>query len=692
MAAPAPEHVRNIVLVGQDGAGKTSLAEAMLFVSGKTPRMGTTHDGKSYLDYDPEEIKRKFTISTSIAPIPYKDYKINVLDTSGHPDFIGDTLATMQAAEMALFVVDAVDGPQVMTTKLWREAEDMRLSRAVYINHIDRENANFDAAMALLHARFGGRLGAVTIPIGQGPDFEGVIDIIRMEARYFEDGGERVEAVETLPAKYQEEARNARDKLCDLVAEADDELMMKYLEGEEQLTQEELEGLLDKAIAQELIIPVFVGSTIIMQGVQGLMEDICTYFPHPKSHGRFRMADDVTVRIDETKPPCAFAFKTVSDPFVGRLTFLKVISGYLEPGLELVCGRTGKKERLGKIQVMMGKEAVDVKSAKAGDIVVVPKLSDVRAGDTLSCEGTIAIEPLPLPEPLYPVAIEAVSKKEEDKLGTFLARAAEADPTIRITRDEDTHQTIIHAMGETQVDMLIGRLKEQSGVEARLVPVRIPYRETITKQAEAQGRHKKQTGGAGQFGDCWLRLAPIPGEGYEFVDEIKGGAIPNGLIPAVDKGVREAMEEGFLAGYPMVDIKCTVFDGSYHSVDSNEMAFKTAARIGFRACCENAGPIILEPWATMEVTVGEEYAGTIMGDISTRRGRIVGTDAGFAAGETVIKMRAPYAEVINYTKDLRSMTRGSGSYTLTLEGYEQAPADVTKKLVEAYEAARAVGN
>ena len=324
--------------------------------------------------------------------------------------------------------------------------------------------------------------------------------------------------------------------------------------------------------------------------------------------------------------------------------------------------------------------------------MVVPKLSDVRAGDTLSCEGTIAIEPLPLPEPLYPVAIEAVSKKEEDKLGTFLARAAEADPTIRITRDEDTHQTIIHAMGETQVDMLIGRLKEQSGVEARLVPVRIPYRETITKQAEAQGRHKKQTGGAGQFGDCWLRLAPIPGEGYEFVDEIKGGAIPNGLIPAVDKGVREAMEEGFLAGYPMVDIKCTVFDGSYHSVDSNEMAFKTAARIGFRACCQNAGPIILEPWATMEVTVGEEYAGTIMGDISTRRGRIVGTDAGFAAGETVIKMRAPYAEVINYTKDLRSMTRGSGSYTLTLEGYEQAPADVTKKLVEAYEAARAAGN
>ena len=690
MAAPATEHVRNVVLVGQDGAGKTSLAEAMLYISGKTPRMGTTHDGKSYLDYDPEEIKRKFTISTSIAPIPYKDYKINVLDTSGHPDFIGDTLATMQAAEMALFMVDAVAGPQVMTTKLWREAENMRLSRAVYINHIDRENANFDTIMATLHARFGSRLGAVTIPMGVDADFKGVIDIIRMKARYFDEGSS-AERVEDIPEEYAETAQAARDKLCDLVAEADDELMMKYLDGEEQLTQEELESLLDKAIAQELFIPVFVGSTIIMQGVQGLMEDICTYFPHPRSHGRFQLADGVTVPIDETKRPSAFVFKTVSDPFVGRLSFLKVLTGYLEPGLELINGRTGKKERLGKLQVMMGKETTDVKSAKAGDIIVVPKLAETRSGDTLSVEGDIAVEPMPLPAPQYPVAIEAVNKNEEDKLGTFLTRAAEADPTIRLTRNEDTHQTILTAMGDTQVDMLLGHLKEQTGVEVKLVPVRVPYRETIRKTAEAQGRHKKQTGGAGQFGDCWLRLEPNPGAGYEFVDEIKGGAIPNGLIPAVDKGVQEAMAEGFLAGYPMVDIKCAVFDGSYHSVDSNEMAFKTAARIGFRAACEKADPVILEPMASMDITVGEEYAGTIMGDISTRRGRIIGTDSN-DAGETVIMVRVPYAEVITYTKDLRSLTRGSGSYTLEIDGYQEAPRDVTAKLVEAYEAARAAGN
>ncbi len=691
MAAPETEHVRNIVLVGQDGAGKTSLAEAMLYVSGKTPRMGTTHDGKSYLDYDNEEIKRKFTISTSVAPIPYKDFKINVLDTSGHPDFIGDTLASMQAAEMALFVVDAVAGPQVMTNRLWREAENLQTSRAVYINHIDRENANFANAMAALHARFGSRLGAVTIPIGQDKDFKGVIDVIRMKARYH-SASSAEEVVEDIPEEYMEKAINAREKLCDLVAEADDELMMKYLDGEEQLTQEELEQLLDKAIAQELFIPVYVGSTIIMQGVQNLMEDIATYFPHPRSHGGFKaMADGTSIPIDETKRPSAFVFKTISDPFVGRLSFLKVLSGYLEPGVELINSRTGKKERLGKIQVMTGKEAMDVKSAKAGDIVVVPKLSETRSGDTLSVEGDIAIEPLNLPEPLYPVAIEAVNKNEEDKLGTFLAKAAEADPTIRITRDEMTHQTILHAMGDTQVDMLLSRLKEQTGVEARLVPVRIPYRETIRKTAEAQGRHKKQTGGAGQFGDCWLRLEPFPGGGYEFVDEIKGGVIPNGLIPAVDKGVQEAMAEGFLAGYPMVDIKCAVFDGSYHSVDSNEMAFKTAARIGFRAACEKANPVILEPMATMDIEVSEEYAGTIMGDISTRRGRIIGTDAG-DAGDTIIKVRVPYAEVIEYTKDLRSLTRGSGSYTIEIEGYEEAPHDVTKKLIEEYEKARAAGN
>lgn len=688
MAAPETLHVRNIVLVGQDGAGKTSLAEAMLYISGQTPRMGTTHDGKSYLDYDAEEIKRKFTMGTSVAPIPYKDYKINLLDTSGHPDFIGDTLATMHAAEMAMFVVDAVEGPQVMTTKLWREAETMRLSRSVFINHIDREHANFDVIMAALHARFGARLGVVTIPIGVDKDFKGVIDILRMKARYFEGDSERVEEI---PDEYLEQAQVARDKLCDLVAEADDDLMMKYLDGEEQLTQAELEGLFDKAIAQELFIPVFVGSTIIKQGIQGLMEDICTYFPHPTAHGPIPTADGGEVKVSKEGEPACFVFKTLADPYVGHLSFVKVLSGTLVPGLELLNARTGKKERLGHVCVMKGKETTPVKSAMAGDIVVVPKLVETRTGDTLSESGSIAIAPLLFPIPQYPVAIEAVNKKEEDKLGTFLARVAENDPTIRIERHEDTHQTVVTAMGEAQIDTILSRLAAQAKVETKLVPVRIPYRETIRKTAEAEGRHKKQTGGAGQFGDCWLRLEPNPGCGYEFVDAIKGGAIPGGLVPAVDKGVQEAMAEGVIAGYPMVDVKCTVFDGSYHPVDSNEMAFKTAARIGFRAACEQATPVVLEPMATMSIAVGESYAGAVMGDISTRRGRIIGTDSN-DAGETVIMVRVPYAEVVSYTKDLRSISRGSGSYTIELDGYEQAPADMQKKLVAEYEAKRAAGN
>lgn len=684
MAAPATEHVRNIVLVGQDGAGKTSLAEAMLHVSGKTPRMGTTHDGKSYLDYDEEEIRRHFTLGTSIAPIPYKDYKINLLDTSGQPDFLGDTLATMQAAEMAMFVVDAVDGPQVMTTRLWHEAETMRLCRCVFINHIDREHANFDVAMATLHARFGSRLGAVTIPMGVDKDFKGVIDVLRMKARYFEGEDERVEEI---PEDYLDVAQVARDKLCDLVAEADEDLMMKYLDGEEQLTQEELEQLLDKAIAQEIFIPVFVGSTIIKQGIKGLMEDIASYFPHPRAHGPFYLANGEELYVDETGEPAGFVFKTLSDPYVGRTSFIKVLSGYLEPGMELTNARSKKKERLSHLYVMMGKEPMDVKSGKAGDIIVVPKMNETKTGDTLSLSGDIEVDPLPSPVPLYPIALEAENKKDEDKLGTFLSKQAEIDPTLRLVRYEETHQQVVFTMGDMHVDVLLNKLKNQAKIEAHLVPVRIPYRETIQKTAEAEGRHKKQTGGSGQFGDCWLRLSPNPGEGYAFESEVVGGRIPKNLIPAVDKGVQEAMAEGFLAGYPMVDIKCVVFDGSYHAVDSNEMAFKTAARLAFRAACQQADPIILEPMADMDITVGEAYAGAVMGDISTRRGRIVGTDSN-DEGETIIVVRAPYAEVLSYTKDLRALSRGSGTYSVRLNGYEPAPYDVQKKLVELYEASR----
>lgn len=676
MAAPTTLHQRNIVLVGQDGAGKTSLAEAMLYVSGRTNRMGTTHDGKSFLDYDDEEIRRRFTLGTSIAPVPYKDYKINLLDTSGQPDFICDTLCTMAAAEMAMFVIDAVTGPQPMHNRLWHEAELMRLSRSIFVNHIDREGANFDLIMAQLHARFGSRLGAITIPIGVDSDFCGVIDVLRGKARYFEGDAERIDDI---PADYVEAYETAREKLCDLVAEADEDLMMKYLDGDEQLTQEELEQLLDQAIAQELFIPVYVGSTLVKQGIQGLMEDICTYFPHPRSHGAYPLADGGSISVDETGDPSFVAFKTIADPFVGRLSFVKVLSGYLEPGQELIDARTGRKERIGHLYVMLGKEPTDVKSAKAGDIIVIPKLADVRTGDTLSVKGDIAVQPLALPRPQYPVCIEAESRNDEDKLSAFLVRQVEVSHSLRLERNEETGQQVLYTMGDLQVDVLLNRLKAQTGIEARLAPVRIAYRETIRKSAQAQGRHKKQTGGSGQFGDCWLRVEPNPGAGYEFVNEVFGGHIPKNLIPAVDKGVQEALAHGPVAGFPMVDVKVACFDGSYHAVDSNEMAFKTAARIAFKAAVEQANPVVLEPYCELNIVVGEAYAGAVMGDISTRRGRIIGTDS-TDDGDTIVVVRAPYAEVLGYTKDLRAMTRGSGSYSLHMLDYEPVPREIQQRL------------
>ncbi len=688
MTAPSTDQVRNIVLVGQDGAGKTSLAEAMLHLTGRTSRLGTTHDGKSNLDYDPEEVKRQFTINTAIAPIYYKDFKINLLDTSGSDDFIGDTIAAMEAAEMALFVIDAVAGPQINTAKLWREAEREQLCRAIFINHIDRENANFDSAFDALVAQFGQRVGAVTIPIGVDKDFKGVIDVIRMKAHYHVDTPH--DKVEEIPAEYAEAAQAARDKLCDLVAEADDDLMMKYLDGEEQLTQEELESLLDKAIAQEIFIPVFVGSTLIEQGIEGMLDDIVTYFPAPTAHGPIFALDGEKLHIDESGEPAFFVFKSGSDAFVGRLSFVKVLSGVLTPGTELINAKTGKKERIAHIYVMMGKETDDVKTAKAGDIVVIPKL-DAHTGDTLSASGKIQIAPLPFPRPLYPVAIEAANQKDEDKLGDFLAKYAEIDPCVTLHRDEQTHQTILTTLGEGSVNLILARMKERNGIEAKLMEVKVPYRETIRKTAEAQGRHKKQTGGAGQFGDCWVRLEPNPGGGYEFVDEVVGGRIPRGLIPAVDKGIQGAMVEGFLTDDPFVDVRAAVYDGSYHAVDSNEMAFKQAGRLAFRAACEKADPYILEPMANIEVTVTDEYNGVILSDFSTRRGRVTGT-ATDDYGNSVIKARVPYKEVVTYARDLRSMTRGIGSYALEIEGYEEVPGDVAKKLIAEYQARREEGN
>lgn len=687
MGAPKTGNVRNVVLVGQGGVGKTSLAEAMLHLSGKTARLGG-HDGtKPTLDYDAEEVKREFSISTAIAPIDWKGARINVLDAPCYPDFIGDAYAAMSVCETALFVVDAAEGPQPTTVKLWYAAEDLRLARAVFVNRADKENADFDMCLDMLRERFGMRLGAVTLPWGAGEDFNGIIDLVRMKARHC-DGTKQTET--EIPEEYRAAAEAAHETLCELVAEADDELMEKYLEGE-SLTQEEVEGLLAKAIAHRLFVPVFAGSCVKEQGVNSLMDDVATYFPAPTDYGEMPLIDGDTLKISsEDDRPVVFDFKTLNDAQQGRLSFLKVLTGTIEPGMELVTARTRKGERLAHLYVMCGREMTEVGHAYAGDIVVVPKMS-AETGDTLSVTGKVEAAAFKFPNSQYRIAIEAENRSDEDKLFTFIEKACEADPTMSIDRDEETAQTVISAVGEAQVSVLLNRLEDRTKVAAHIVPLRIPYRETIRRVASAQGRHKKQTGGAGQFGDCYLRVEPLlDGTEYEFVDEVVGGRIPRALIPAVDKGVQETMKDGVIAGYPLTGIRVACYDGSYHPVDSNEMAFRTAARIGLKKACEDADPVVLEPMENITVTIPESYAGAVMGDVSASRGRVTGMDSN-DRGETVVTAAVPYAELVDYATRLRSLTRGTGDFTMEPAGYEQVPYDVQQKLVEIFEHNRAQG-
>ena len=682
MADYTSDKVRNIVLVGQDGAGKTSLAEAMLHLCGKTQRLGTTVDGKSNMDYDPEEIKRQITISTSLGTIVHKGVKINVLDTPGSPDFIGDTIAALKACETAVFVVDSNPSVQIMTKKIWQMAEVAGIPRVIYINRIDKENSDYNEILQGLIDQFGTRLGAVVEPIGTEKSFSGIVDLLRTKKRVTAGGKE---TISELDGDLLAEAENARADLNELVAEADDDLMMKFFD-EGEFTDEEFAFLLKSSIAQNLFVPVYVGSATQEQGVMNLLDDIVEFFPTPLDRKPYATVDGDEIAVGEGDA-CGFVFKTLSDPYVGRLSFVKVVRGMLKAADEIATARTGKKDRISHIYSMVGQQTEAAEKAYAGDIVVIPKLSDAKTNDSLSLGGAVDFEPIAFPKPLYPIAIEAADKKDEDKMSDFIAKQCEIDPCISLSRNDETHQTLLTTLGDGATDLILSRLKERSKINVNVLPVRVPYRESIRRVAQAQGRHKKQTGGAGQFGDCWLRLEPNPGGGYEFIDEVVGGRIPRGFIPAVDKGVVAAMEEGFLAGYPCVDIKCAVYDGSYHPVDSNEMAFKLAARLGFRAACEKADVYILEPMANLEVTIEDSYAGAIMGDFSTRRGRVAGMDHD-SFGNTVIKARVPYAEVVSYAKDLRSITRGSGSYTIEVEGYEEAPRDVAQKLVAEFQASK----
>lgn len=681
------EKVKNVVLVGQGGVGKTMLAEAMLHLSGATNRLGGHSGTKPTLDYDPEEEKRSFSIKLSVAPVNWEGCRLNVIDAPCYPDFVGDAYSAMAACETAVFVVDAASGAQSTTTRLWYAAEDLSLARAVFVNRIDRSETAYDDTLAALTERFGNRLAPVTLPMGVGNDFEGIIDVIRMKGRRLGPDGKA--QVFDLPEQYVDAAQAARDAICDLVVEADDDLMMKYLEGE-PLTDDEIEGLLSRAIAERIFVPVFAGVCTKEEGVVSLMDDIVAYFPSPDTYGKVPLVNGELLDVDpDDDRPVAFVFKILNDQQQGRLAFIKVLTGTVTPGLELVNARTRKTERLAHLYRMMGRDTTEVKSAEAGDIVVVPKL-DAQTGDTLSATGKVEAAAFRFPNSLYRIAIEADQRGSEDKLFTFLEKMADADPTLKVDRDEDTGQTVISAIGEAQVSVLLDRLESRANVGAHTVPLRIPYRETIRRTATGHGRHKKQTGGAGQFADVRIRIEPNPDGGYEFLDEVVGGAVPRGFIPAVDKGAQETMRDGVLAGYPMIDVKVALYDGQFHPVDSNEMAFRTAARLGFQDAVSQAEAVLLEPMATLQITVPESYAGSIMGDISASRGRVEGMET-TDKGEVSIQARAPYAEVVDYATRLRSLSRGTGEYTIEVEGYEQVPHDVQERLAKEYQERRSQG-
>lgn len=681
------EKVKNVVLVGQGGVGKTMLAEAMLHLSGATNRLGGHSGTKPTLDYDPEEEKRSFSIKLSVAPVNWEGCRLNVIDAPCYPDFVGDAYSAMAACETAVFVVDAASGAQSTTTRLWYAAEDLSLARAVFVNRIDRSETAYDDTLEALTERFGNRLAPVTLPMGVGNDFEGIIDVIRMKGRRLGPDGKA--QVFDLPEQYVDAAQAARDAICDLVVEADDDLMMKYLEGE-PLTDNEIEGLLSRAIAERIFVPVFAGVCTKEEGVVSLMDDIVAYFPSPDTYGKVPLVNGELLDVDpDDDRPVAFVFKILNDQQQGRLAFIKVLTGTVTPGLELVNARTRKTERLAHLYRMMGRDTTEVKSAGAGDIVVVPKL-DAQTGDTLSATGKVEAAAFRFPNSLYRIAIEADQRGSEDKLFTFLEKMADADPTLKVDRDEDTGQTVISAIGEAQVSVLLDRLESRANVGAHTVPLRIPYRETIRRTATGHGRHKKQTGGAGQFADVRIRIEPNPDGGYEFLDEVVGGAVPRGFIPAVDKGAQETMRDGVLAGYPMIDVKVALYDGQFHPVDSNEMAFRTAARLGFQDAVSQAEAVLLEPMATLQITVPESYAGSIMGDISASRGRVEGMET-TDKGEVSIQARAPYAEVVDYATRLRSLSRGTGEYTIEVEGYEQVPHDVQERLAKEYQERRSQG-
>jgi elongation factor G len=678
----AADRIRNVALVGHRGSGKTSLHESLLFEAGCTNRLGSVPDHTTVSDSDPDEQARQMSIGSTLSTLQWHERKINLLDTPGEPSFIADALGALRVCESAVFVVNAVMGVEVTTSRLWARAAELDIARMLFVNMLDRERADFFRTLEQLKKSFGQHVVATEIPIGAEHNLEGVIDLVDMKA-YRQESSERGGATEIpIPDSVQALAQEYREKLMDEVCEVSDALMERYLEGED-ISHEEIVGALKEGTNHGKIFPVVCGVATSNVGTTRLLEAIVEDLPSPVKHGSLQVGE-VELSPEESKPLFAYVFKTRADPFAGRINMLRVYQGVLKAESHVLNTRAHVKERIGQLVSFSGKDVEHVQEFGPGDIGAVAKLKETRAGDWLAeRDEPIEMPRLKLPSPVMAFAVEPKSRGDEEKVLSSLRRLQEEDPTIDLHRDQQTAEQIVAGLSQVHVEVIVDRLKDRFGVEVTLKPPRVPYRETIRGSAAGHGRHKKQSGGRGQFGDCQIEIEPLleggePG-GFEFVDKIKGGVIPNSFIPAVEKGVREAMETGVVAGYPVQGVRVRLFDGQYHSVDSSEIAFKLAGVQAMRQALEQANPVLLEPIMLVTLSVPEASVGDVIGDLNSRRGRPQGMEP--AGAMTEIKAEVPMAEMLTYAPDLRSITQGQGDYTLEFLRYEEVPGHLAQKVV-----------
>jgi len=680
------ENIHNVVLLSHCGAGKTSVSEAMLFAAGAITRLGKVDDGTATSDYDPTEVKHKISLNLALLPCQWNGVKINLIDTPGYSDFVGEVKASVRVSEGAIIVICAASGVEVGSEQVWAYSEEANLSRLILVNKMDRENADFYRTLEEIQSRFGRKCLPLQLPIGDQNDFQGVVDLLTMKSY---TGSPAKEA--EIPSSLQSQAETFREKVVEAAAEADDTLLEKYLGGEE-LSLEELQISLRQAVLTGKVVPILVGSALQNIGITSLLNAVNNYLPSPKERDIIVVGDSgqqETMLPGEDAPLATLVFRTSADPYVGKLTYFRVYHGVIDSNSQVWNVTRGEAERIGQLFMVRGKTQEPVSQVRAGDIGAVAKLSLTGTGDTLcSQDKPVKIVPISFPEPIFSKAVRPKTKADLDKLGAALSRLVEEDPTLEVRRDSDTGETILSGIGETQLEVATEKMLRKFGVGVDLQTPEVPYKETITVPAKAEYKHKKQTGGHGQYGHVLLDVEPLPrGSGHEFADKVVGGRIPKNYIPAVEKGVNEAVGEGVLAGYPVVDIKTTVYDGSFHPVDSSEICFKIAGAGALKKGLSQGQPIILEPIMNIRVKVPEDFTGDIIGDLNGKRARVLGMNP--EGKINVIEAQVPLAEILRYAIDLKSITQGRGSYTVEFSHYEETPPHVTQKIIAERQAKKA---